>query len=63
VYIIFEGDFEVIRRKNNKLTKKEEAHKKIRFMNNLSKPGKQVAPTEDRNSKIGKGNVPLPLKA
>mmetsp|Transcript_22661 Transcript_22661/g.34957 ORF Transcript_22661/g.34957 Transcript_22661/m.34957 type:complete len:237 (+) Transcript_22661:140-850(+) len=39
VFVIFEGDFEIVRRKNNKLTKKEEEYKKIRFMNEYIKNG------------------------
>ena len=34
VYIVFQGDFEIIRRKNNKITKKEVAYNQVRFMNN-----------------------------
>ena len=38
VFIIYEGEFEVTRKKHNKLTKKEIAIKTIRVLNNSRKP-------------------------
>jgi len=61
VFIIFDGDFEIIRKKINKFTKKEEAHNTVRFINNHIKDGLTMAVKEE--PKIITRAEPISIKA
>ena len=61
VYVIFEGDFEIYRKKINKLTQKEIAYKQVRFMNQHVKDGKVIV--RQAEERVEKKQKPIPLKA
>jgi len=52
VYIIYEGDFEISRRKKNKLTKKEEAHNQVRYINEKVKKGVILTPNLNAHKRV-----------
>mmetsp|Transcript_11289 Transcript_11289/g.17101 ORF Transcript_11289/g.17101 Transcript_11289/m.17101 type:complete len:83 (-) Transcript_11289:1972-2220(-) len=48
VFIVVSGEFAVSRKKTNKMTKKEVAHRKIRVLNEAKKPEHQEPLAETR---------------
>ena len=61
MYIIFDGNFEIVRKKRNKLTLKEEAHNVVQFVNQKIKNRKDFG-KQEKNSRIVSRPDPINIK-